>query len=202
MDEERRSRMSDELMRLSTFWLWRTMDPYPVYPTILANLEFFATGRGDEVECFRCGARISNWRPGDDPTRRHPPVCIRRPTVNRDRRAIFLEETTGVHLTTLSSYNSNRAFNGVGLVNNWYDTMRDSVSRDPNNSASHFVPYHCCPFQCSVCFEKKISVVFKSCRHACCCFSCSENCTACPMCRGSIKEKLPISLPNCSHNLP
>ena len=200
MDDEFRSRMSDELMRLSTFCFWRTTNSYPIYPTILASFEFFATGRGDEVECFRCGARISNWRPSDDPILRHPPVCVRRPAGNSsDRQAILLEEATVVHPIKLPSGNIISPFNGVVVY--WHDN-RESVPRDVINSASQLNSDSCCPFQCPICWEKKISVVFESCRHACCCSSCSEKCQSCPMCRGSVQEKFSIILPNCSHHLP
>ena len=39
----------------------------PVYPSRLASAGFFATGNGDEVVCYVCGARKAGWKDGDDP---------------------------------------------------------------------------------------------------------------------------------------
>ena len=70
--------MDKDLRRLSTFTCWRTVEPFPIYPSILASYGFFATGYGDELRCFRCNVCVSNWQPNDTPSVRHPVLmCLR-----------------------------------------------------------------------------------------------------------------------------
>ncbi|GLT76515.1 hypothetical protein SLA2020_481680 [Shorea laevis] len=45
---------------------------------------------------------------------------------------------------------------------------------------------------CRVCFEREISVVLLPCRHRVLCSTCCEKCKMCPICRISIKERLPV----------
>ncbi|KAG2667324.1 hypothetical protein I3843_15G106000 [Carya illinoinensis] len=45
---------------------------------------------------------------------------------------------------------------------------------------------------CRVCFEGEISVVLLPCRHRILCSSCCEKCKKCPICRISVKERLPV----------
>eukprot|EP00249_Psilotum_nudum_P013486 c24358_g1_i1 orf=347-1795(-) len=45
---------------------------------------------------------------------------------------------------------------------------------------------------CRVCFEREIAVVLLPCRHRILCSFCSERCKLCPVCRGSISERMPV----------
>ncbi|XP_027363498.1 uncharacterized protein LOC113871023 isoform X3 [Abrus precatorius] len=45
---------------------------------------------------------------------------------------------------------------------------------------------------CRVCFEEQINVVLLPCRHHILCSTCCEKCKRCPVCRGPIKERMPV----------
>ncbi|KAG8229619.1 hypothetical protein J437_LFUL002344 [Ladona fulva] len=48
---------------------------------------------------------------------------------------------------------------------------------------------HC---ECAVCMDKECEVIFIPCGHMCCCISCSEKFTECPMCRGNVEQKIRV----------
>ncbi|KAG4910790.1 hypothetical protein JHK85_057647 [Glycine max] len=45
---------------------------------------------------------------------------------------------------------------------------------------------------CRICFEEQINVVLLPCRHHILCSTCCEKCKRCPVCRGSIEERMPV----------
>ncbi|KAJ8027422.1 Baculoviral IAP repeat-containing protein 3 [Holothuria leucospilota] len=63
--------MNIESNRVASFKapFWHKDFPVSIYR--LANAGLYSTGRGDEVECFSCFGKISNWKNGDSPKRRH-----------------------------------------------------------------------------------------------------------------------------------
>lgn len=63
------ARMNVEEKRLRTFREWPTNAA--VDPTRLAKAGFYYTGQILEVQCFLCGARISDWNYGDQAMARH-----------------------------------------------------------------------------------------------------------------------------------
>ena len=58
-----------EFCRYGSFKNWPC--ECPVYPSRLAKAGFFATGNGDEVTCYVCGTKKSDWKEGDDPRAIH-----------------------------------------------------------------------------------------------------------------------------------
>ena len=180
-------KMDNELKRLSTFICWRPAESYPVYPSILASYGFFATGYGDELQCFRCNTRISNWQPNDDPSVRHPPICLHIQQGNESRwQAAVRRENVDVSLTTSQ------------LENNECLTRYINQSSGCVNRMSHSANSHRCLFRCSVCYSGQISVLLLPCSHACYCSLCSDKCRyKCPICRHNVQRKQPIILPTC-----
>lgn len=70
--------MDKELSRLATFATFPTY-AVAVYPTQLAGNGYFYTGSGDEIECYVCHIRISQWIERDNPDDRHKflsPDCV------------------------------------------------------------------------------------------------------------------------------
>lgn len=53
--------------RLLSFKNW----PGVQSPLSLASAGFFYINPDDDVKCFYCGIRISNWKPSDDPLSEH-----------------------------------------------------------------------------------------------------------------------------------
>ncbi|XP_045828351.1 uncharacterized protein LOC123920196 [Trifolium pratense] len=45
---------------------------------------------------------------------------------------------------------------------------------------------------CRVCFEEQINVVLLPCKHHILCSTCCEKCKKCPICRGTIEERMPV----------
>ncbi|ESW15785.1 hypothetical protein PHAVU_007G102000 [Phaseolus vulgaris] len=45
---------------------------------------------------------------------------------------------------------------------------------------------------CRICFEEQINVVLLPCRHHIICSTCCEKCKRCPVCRGTIEERMPV----------
>ncbi|CAJ1976698.1 unnamed protein product [Sphenostylis stenocarpa] len=45
---------------------------------------------------------------------------------------------------------------------------------------------------CRICFEEQINVVLLPCRHHIICNTCCEKCKRCPVCRGTIEERMPV----------
>ncbi|KAJ1403152.1 Zinc finger, RING-type [Sesbania bispinosa] len=45
---------------------------------------------------------------------------------------------------------------------------------------------------CRVCFEEQINVVLLPCKHHILCHTCCEKCKRCPVCRGTIEERMPV----------
>ncbi|XP_033740086.1 death-associated inhibitor of apoptosis 1-like [Pecten maximus] len=67
--------MNIEWLRLQSFSAHRDMD---VRPIRLARAGFYHTGTSDEVRCYSCGNRRSNWVAGEDPIEIHrqiSPTC-------------------------------------------------------------------------------------------------------------------------------
>lgn len=54
-----------EFCRYGSFKNWPS--ECPIFPLSLAKNGFFSTGNADEVTCYVCGARKSDWKEGDDP---------------------------------------------------------------------------------------------------------------------------------------
>ena len=57
--------MESLLNRLASFVNWNIDIAY-IYPTELASAGFFFTGYRDEIECFKCHERLSNFLVGED----------------------------------------------------------------------------------------------------------------------------------------
>lgn len=49
-------------------------------------------------------------------------------------------------------------------------------------------------FQCKICYENHVEVIFLPCRHVCCCQSCCNKLKVkeCPICRSKIKGMQPL----------
>ncbi|CAI5799408.1 E3 ubiquitin-protein ligase LRSAM1 isoform X2 [Podarcis lilfordi] len=47
--------------------------------------------------------------------------------------------------------------------------------------------HHC---ECVICKEREAQVVFLTCGHACCCQTCSEALSTCPLCRKDIVQRI------------
>ena len=60
-DEEKKY----EFCRYGSFKDWPS--ECPIFPSGLAKVGFYSTGNADEVACYVCGARKSDWREGDNP---------------------------------------------------------------------------------------------------------------------------------------
>ncbi|TKY51662.1 RING finger protein B [Spatholobus suberectus] len=45
---------------------------------------------------------------------------------------------------------------------------------------------------CRICFEEQINMVLLPCRHHILCNTCCEKCKKCPVCRGTIEERMPV----------
>ncbi|KAK7356979.1 hypothetical protein VNO80_16260 [Phaseolus coccineus] len=45
---------------------------------------------------------------------------------------------------------------------------------------------------CRICFEEQINVVLLPCRHHIICSTCCDKCKRCPVCRGTIEERMPV----------
>lgn len=58
-----------EFCRLESFKLWPKDSP--VYPLKLSKAGFFYSGQGDEVVCFQCSVKKSQWQYGEDPVEVH-----------------------------------------------------------------------------------------------------------------------------------
>lgn len=64
-----------ETNRLHTYEDWSDRaQTYPISPITLAKEGFFATGKGDEVECYSCKQRHSGWRHGQAPGQIHKQI--------------------------------------------------------------------------------------------------------------------------------
>ena len=49
---------------------------------------------------------------------------------------------------------------------------------------------------CAICAQGRLEVLFRPCRHVCCCAVCARRLQECPMCRGTIKAQEKIFLPS------
>ena len=136
----------------------------------LVGAGFFFTGVGQEVQCFQCGVKHSNWHQGDIPFNVHQllnPCCPFLQTFSCKRKpprtqmvvasdVPLWQRTTYLQLcreTTLQSYRCDgerrliQPFPAVSGVD--HNAMRDLVEEDFNNVISpwHPSPAHQLPIQ-------------------------------------------------------
>lgn len=68
-------------------------------------------------------------------------------------------------------------------------TRQDDV-QDVEEERRHLIE----KYQCKICFENDVQIVFLPCRHACCCVQCAFAMNKCPICRKNINGTVRIRL--------
>ncbi|CAL8262790.1 unnamed protein product [Lota lota] len=147
---------------------------HPIDCEMLARAGFYSGGVGDRVICFQCGGGIKNWQPDEDPWiehAKHYPGC----------RFLLTEKGQDfVNQVQLQEPRRNRAAssqNGFSRQQNEEDPI-DILLRLQREK------------QCKICMDRDFCMVFIPCGHLVCCSECSQSLSKCPICCGSITQKI------------
>uniref|UniRef100_T1KAL6 RING-type domain-containing protein n=1 Tax=Tetranychus urticae TaxID=32264 RepID=T1KAL6_TETUR len=135
-----------------------------ITPDSYAEAGFFSYGKlfceHDAVTCFFCAGTIANWLPKDDPWELH---------------ALHFPDCMYVYLKR-----------GKNFVNIQL------------SGKSHVGPYEPAPqvnecqtrYECKICFNAEISVVYKPCDHMITCYDCAPLFSSCPWCKTTISNAI------------
>lgn len=131
----------------------------------LARAGFFWTGKLDQTLCFCCGGGIADW----DENVNYPP------------------DTT--HQLWFPRCSFIRAYASAYVIVNDF-----SGPAEPSAEATATVSPMPHDLLCRICYDAKLSVLFRPCNHLASCLTCSDRLTLCPICRAEIREKIVVYL--------
>ncbi|XP_077466480.1 E3 ubiquitin-protein ligase XIAP-like [Stigmatopora argus] len=148
---------------------------HPIDHARLARAGFYSTGTGDRVMCFRCGGGLKSWQPDEDPWEEHAksyPGC-----------SFLLEEKGQEYINGIQLQDAQR--NKASPNNqNGFTTQRND--EDPLETLRKLQREKLC----KVCMDRDTCVVFIPCGHLATCEDCSQTLSKCPICCGSITQKV------------
>lgn len=124
------------------------------------------SGEHDAVTCYHCAGTIANWLPEDDPWGIH---------------AKLFPDCMFVHLKRGKNY-INLQLNGAHDIGP-YEAAKP-VSSDKSR------------YECKICLDAEVSIVFKPCDHMIACYDCAPQFSTCPWCKTRIFEAVRAILPN------
>ncbi|XP_048240179.1 uncharacterized protein LOC124145178 [Haliotis rufescens] len=134
----------------------------------LAKAGFYATGDGDETQCFSCGVTHKNWHPKDNPHNLHSrksPNCIH--ITGTDARNV------PIHMPAVSDGSH------APQVRNWSTHETQQLKESS---------------VCKVCLERPANIVLLPCGHLVACAVCTPALECCPVCRTHIRGKVCVDL--------
>ncbi|GIY22448.1 baculoviral IAP repeat-containing protein 1f [Caerostris extrusa] len=148
--------LRNEEKRRETFKTW----PYFGMDTReLAHLGFYYIGKGDFVQCFKCGGVLGDWSRYDDPWVEHQryfPECEFVKMMNR-----FIIERASPY---------------------FYYSLKPKT--EENQLKKQYVGE-----TCKICHRDEMNILFKPCYHLVSCKDCSLKLFKCPVCRKDIISK-------------
>ncbi|XP_077589686.1 E3 ubiquitin-protein ligase XIAP [Stigmatopora nigra] len=148
---------------------------HPIDHARLARAGFYSTGTGDRVMCFRCGGGLKGWHPDEDPWEEHAksyPGC-----------SFLLEEKGEEFISGIQLQDAQRN-NASPSNQNGFPTQRND--EDPLETLRKLQREKLC----KVCMDRDTCVVFIPCGHLATCENCSQTLSKCPICCGSITQKV------------
>lgn len=129
-------------------------------PEDLAEAGFYYSGRGDIVFCFVCGLKVNQWKIFDDPFVKHAKFS---------RNCTFL-----------------KAIKGEAFIESiLQDEMIKLYELETQNS-DDILPDDLC----SVCYQRRRTMVCVPCGHFVMCERCSDSLKKCPVCGKLLSKKI------------
>ncbi|XP_053486920.1 E3 ubiquitin-protein ligase XIAP isoform X2 [Ictalurus furcatus] len=182
---------------------------HPINPERLARAGFSSIGDRDCVVCFKCGGRLKNWQPDEDPWEEHAkhyPGCsfllaekgqefinsvqLRTPGrsssngfFSRERASNVLQSESREDYSTVEDLVVDIT---VGVFDSDSDMCRDTLNEDPLKKLEKLQREKLC----KVCMDSDIAIVFIPCKHLVTCKKCSEPLCKCPICCADITQKI------------
>lgn len=146
-------------------------------PEEMASAGFFYRNNCDRVSCFSCGISIQGWEIIDTAWGEHQHWCdefiVRCDYLERSRDILDIKIESKV----------DEIINETSLPS----AISDFKILEDNQVSN--------PYQCTVCYENKLSVVFKPCGHVATCSDCALNLKSCPICRAQVNKFERVFLP-------
>lgn len=155
------------LQRLDSFAHCTTIHRYT--HEALARAGFFWTGKLDQTLCFCCGGGIADW----DENVNYPPAITHQLWFPR---CPFIRAYAS-HYFAVADF-----------------TMQKRDLPLPPNEATATISPMPSDLLCQICYDAKLSVLFRPCNHLSSCSTCSDRLTLCPICRSDIQEKIVVYL--------
>uniref|UniRef100_A0A1L8DJA9 Putative death-associated inhibitor of apoptosis 1 isoform x2 n=1 Tax=Nyssomyia neivai TaxID=330878 RepID=A0A1L8DJA9_9DIPT len=129
-------------------------------PEDLASAGFYYSGRGDIVFCFVCGLKINQWKLWDDPFEKHAKLSRCCPYLIAIKGQEYIKDILQSEMVKLYELNTQNS---------------DDISQDE---------------LCSVCYQRKRTIVCVPCGHFLMCEPCSDSLNKCPYCGKTISKKI------------
>nr|XP_057919424.1 E3 ubiquitin-protein ligase XIAP [Doryrhamphus excisus] len=158
-------------LRLSSF----AEIQHPIDHARLARAGFYSTGTGDSVLCFRCGGGLKGWQPDEDPWEEHAknyPGC-----------SFLLAEKGQEFVNNIQLQDPQRNKATTSHQNGF---TADTNDEDPLETLRKLQREK----QCKVCMDRDTCIVFIPCGHLATCEECSQALVKCPICCGSITQRV------------
>ncbi|KAG7264640.1 hypothetical protein CRUP_000169 [Coryphaenoides rupestris] len=170
---------------------------HPIDSERLARAGFYSTGSGDRVMCFCCGGGAKSWQHDEDPWVEHAklypgcsflltekgPEFINQVQLQERNVAVIQDKLT----STGSGYSSVEV-----LVHDCLNTTPASDATPKEEEPIAKLQRLQMEKQCKICMDRDICMVFIPCGHLVCCGECSQSLSKCPICCGSIAQKVKI----------
>ncbi|XP_077296723.1 baculoviral IAP repeat-containing protein 7-B-like [Arctopsyche grandis] len=156
--------------RMQTFRFWPAA--LKQKPEDMADAGLIYTGKADQVQCFFCGGKLSNWEENDDPSIEHAywiPTCQ------------FMIQRKGIYFIKSASCKREEL----------KDKRRKALTEKKCDDEETSTVFH--NHTCAVCYDKPVSVCFDPCGHVAVCDQCCFKSTRCPLCRLEITDILSIN---------
>ncbi|ESO97011.1 hypothetical protein LOTGIDRAFT_115434, partial [Lottia gigantea] len=178
---------------LGSFKYWPKQ--YRPTKTQLAEAGFFHTVVANKVICFCCGVAILDWEPTADSWQQHALVSSQCHFILHEKGPEFIREMAAIKHRELQTGAQQQQEMEVTLIGerNEYLNRIEQLKREVEEEIKKYEKDNVCVF----CVSKDRNIMFKPCRHICCCEQCLPNFKGkpCPYCKTIIQGWQVVFLP-------